>query len=158
MPACSGSCIRRSSGATPTTVPNANWAGFKSDEYSQLADGLLKETDPAKQKQVYAQWIGLHPGPVVGDAVVEHGAAHRDDGQGAGPGVQHDRVPHAQRRLFVLERRSERLMATFLFRRCLEAIPVILLATVIIFLGMRLIPGDPALVLARAGCLTRDPG
>lgn len=39
-------------------------------------------------------------------------------------------------------------MATFLFRRCLEAIPVILLATVIIFLGMRLIPGDPALVLA----------
>jgi peptide/nickel transport system permease protein len=39
-------------------------------------------------------------------------------------------------------------MATFLFRRFLEAIPVILLATVIIFLGMRLIPGDPALVLA----------
>ncbi|HLZ23568.1 MAG TPA: ABC transporter permease [Ktedonobacterales bacterium] len=39
-------------------------------------------------------------------------------------------------------------MATFLFRRCLEAIPVILLATVIIFLGVRLIPGDPALVLA----------
>ncbi len=39
-------------------------------------------------------------------------------------------------------------MATFLFRRFLEAIPVTLLATVIIFLGMRLIPGDPALVLA----------
>src|ERR1700730_5991352 len=39
-------------------------------------------------------------------------------------------------------------MATFLFRRFLEAIPVILLATVIIFLGMHLIPGDPALVLA----------
>ena len=37
--------------------PNANWASFKSDEYSQLADGLLKETDPAKQKQVYAQWV-----------------------------------------------------------------------------------------------------
>ncbi|MBV9579039.1 MAG: ABC transporter substrate-binding protein [Chloroflexi bacterium] len=37
--------------------PNANWASFKSDEYSQLADGLLKETDPAKQKQVYAQWL-----------------------------------------------------------------------------------------------------
>src|SRR5918911_1534083 len=37
--------------------PNANWGNFKSDEYSRLADGLLKETDPAKQKQVYAQWI-----------------------------------------------------------------------------------------------------
>jgi peptide/nickel transport system substrate-binding protein len=36
--------------------PNANWASFKSDEYSKLADGLLKETDSAKQKQVYAQW------------------------------------------------------------------------------------------------------
>jgi peptide/nickel transport system substrate-binding protein len=36
--------------------PNANWAGFKTDEYSQLADGLLKETDPVKQKQVYSQW------------------------------------------------------------------------------------------------------
>jgi len=37
--------------------PNANWASFKSNEYSQLADGLLKETDPTKQKQVYAQWV-----------------------------------------------------------------------------------------------------
>jgi peptide/nickel transport system substrate-binding protein len=37
--------------------PNANWASFKSDEYSQLADGLLKETDPAKQKQVYSRWV-----------------------------------------------------------------------------------------------------
>jgi peptide/nickel transport system substrate-binding protein len=37
--------------------PNANWASFKSDQYSQIADGLLKETDPAKQKQVYAQWV-----------------------------------------------------------------------------------------------------
>jgi peptide/nickel transport system permease protein len=39
-------------------------------------------------------------------------------------------------------------MATFLIRRFAEAIPVVLVATVIIFLGMRLIPGDPALVLA----------
>jgi ABC-type transport system substrate-binding protein len=37
--------------------PNANWASFKSDEYSQIADGLLKETDPAKQKQVFAGWV-----------------------------------------------------------------------------------------------------
>jgi peptide/nickel transport system substrate-binding protein len=37
--------------------PNANWASFKTDEYSQLADGLLKEIDPAKQKQVYGQWL-----------------------------------------------------------------------------------------------------
>lgn len=36
--------------------PNANWASFKTDEYSQLADGLLKEADPARQKQVYSQW------------------------------------------------------------------------------------------------------
>jgi peptide/nickel transport system permease protein len=36
----------------------------------------------------------------------------------------------------------------FLIRRFLEAIPVVFLATVVIFLGMRLIPGDPALVLA----------
>ena len=39
-------------------------------------------------------------------------------------------------------------MAAFLIRRFLEAIPVVFLATLVIFLGMRLIPGDPALVLA----------
>ncbi|HEY3063288.1 MAG TPA: ABC transporter permease [Chloroflexota bacterium] len=39
-------------------------------------------------------------------------------------------------------------MAAFLIRRFVEAIPVIFLATLVIFLGMRLIPGDPALVLA----------
>ena len=26
---------------------------------AKLADGLLKETDPAKQKQVYGQWISF---------------------------------------------------------------------------------------------------
>jgi peptide/nickel transport system permease protein len=39
-------------------------------------------------------------------------------------------------------------VAAFLIRRCVEAVPVVLLATLLIFLGMRLIPGDPALVLA----------
>src|SRR5256885_10843750 len=39
-------------------------------------------------------------------------------------------------------------MAAFLIRRFVEAIPVIFLATLVIFLGMRLIPGDPAIVLA----------
>jgi peptide/nickel transport system substrate-binding protein len=39
--------------------PDHNWANFKSDQYAQLADGLLKETDPAKQKQVYGQWINF---------------------------------------------------------------------------------------------------
>jgi peptide/nickel transport system permease protein len=39
-------------------------------------------------------------------------------------------------------------MAAFLIRRFAEAIPVVVLATIVIFLGMRLIPGDPALVLA----------
>jgi peptide/nickel transport system substrate-binding protein len=37
--------------------PNANWASFKTDEYSALSDGLLKEIDPAKQKVVYGQWL-----------------------------------------------------------------------------------------------------
>jgi peptide/nickel transport system substrate-binding protein len=37
--------------------PDRNWANFKSDDYARIADGLLKETDPAKQKQVYSQWI-----------------------------------------------------------------------------------------------------
>ena len=53
----SGSSTRRFSGATRTTA-RMNWANFKSDEYSAIADGLLKETDPAKQKQVYGQWAG----------------------------------------------------------------------------------------------------
>jgi peptide/nickel transport system permease protein len=39
-------------------------------------------------------------------------------------------------------------MGAFLARRILEAIPVVILATVAIFLGLRLIPGDPALILA----------
>jgi peptide/nickel transport system permease protein len=36
----------------------------------------------------------------------------------------------------------------FIFRRLLESIPVLFLATVLIFLGLRLLPGDPALILA----------
>jgi peptide/nickel transport system permease protein len=40
-----------------------------------------------------------------------------------------------------------RLLA-FVFRRFLESIPVLFLATVLIFLGLRLLPGDPALILA----------
>jgi peptide/nickel transport system substrate-binding protein len=39
--------------------PDRNWANFKADEYSAIADGLLKETDPSKQKQVYGQWVGF---------------------------------------------------------------------------------------------------
>lgn len=39
-------------------------------------------------------------------------------------------------------------MAAFLIRRFVEAIPVVFLATIAIFLGLRLIPGDPALILA----------
>jgi peptide/nickel transport system substrate-binding protein len=37
--------------------PAYNWANYKSDQYTQVAAGLQTETDPAKQKQVYAQWI-----------------------------------------------------------------------------------------------------
>jgi peptide/nickel transport system permease protein len=36
----------------------------------------------------------------------------------------------------------------FSLRRLLEAVPVLLLASVVIFLGLRLLPGDPAAVLA----------
>jgi peptide/nickel transport system permease protein len=36
----------------------------------------------------------------------------------------------------------------FIFRRLLESIPVLFLATILIFLGLRLLPGDPALILA----------
>jgi peptide/nickel transport system substrate-binding protein len=39
--------------------PDKNWANFKADEYSAIADGLLKETDPSKQKQVYGQWVSF---------------------------------------------------------------------------------------------------
>jgi peptide/nickel transport system permease protein len=38
-------------------------------------------------------------------------------------------------------------VGAFLVRRLLEAIPVVLLSTLVIFLGLRLIPGDPAQVL-----------
>jgi peptide/nickel transport system substrate-binding protein len=37
--------------------PAANWASFKSDEYSQIAGGLLTETDPTKQKQDFSKWV-----------------------------------------------------------------------------------------------------
>jgi peptide/nickel transport system substrate-binding protein len=39
--------------------PDRNWANFKAEEYSAIADGLLKETDPSKQKQVYVQWVSF---------------------------------------------------------------------------------------------------
>ncbi len=39
-------------------------------------------------------------------------------------------------------------MGRYIVRRIVEALPVVFLSTVVIFLGLRLIPGDPALVLA----------
>ena len=39
-------------------------------------------------------------------------------------------------------------MLGFIVRRLLESIPVLFLATVLIFLGLRALPGDPALILA----------
>jgi peptide/nickel transport system permease protein len=39
-------------------------------------------------------------------------------------------------------------VAAFVIRRFLEALPVLFLATMVIFLGLRLLPGDPAVVLA----------
>jgi peptide/nickel transport system permease protein len=39
-------------------------------------------------------------------------------------------------------------VASFIVRRLIEAVPVVFLATVLIFLGLRLLPGDPALILA----------
>ena len=39
-------------------------------------------------------------------------------------------------------------MIAFVLRRFIESIPVLFLATVLIFLGLRMLPGDPALILA----------
>jgi peptide/nickel transport system permease protein len=39
-------------------------------------------------------------------------------------------------------------VSAFVLRRLIEAVPVVFLATLIIFLGLRLLPGDPAIVLA----------
>ena len=39
-------------------------------------------------------------------------------------------------------------MTAYMLRRLLESLPVLFLATVVIFLGLRLLPGDPALILA----------
>ena len=36
---------------------------------------------------------------------------------------------------------------TYIIKRILQMIPVLLIITLIIFFGMRLIPGDPALLL-----------
>jgi ABC-type transport system substrate-binding protein len=37
--------------------PAANWASFKSDDYTKIANGLLTETDPSRQKQVFSGWV-----------------------------------------------------------------------------------------------------
>jgi len=39
-------------------------------------------------------------------------------------------------------------VGAFILRRLIEAVPVLFLATIIIFLGLRMLPGDPAVVLA----------
>lgn len=39
-------------------------------------------------------------------------------------------------------------MASFVLRRLLEAVPVVLVVSVVVFLLLRLVPGDPAVVLA----------
>jgi peptide/nickel transport system substrate-binding protein len=37
--------------------PFNNWSSFRSDRLRELTDGLLHETDAAKQKQIYADWM-----------------------------------------------------------------------------------------------------
>jgi peptide/nickel transport system substrate-binding protein len=37
--------------------PYNNWCSFHSERLTQLTDGLLHETDVAKQKQIYADWV-----------------------------------------------------------------------------------------------------
>lgn len=37
--------------------PFNNWSSFRSERLSQLTDGLLHETDPTKQRQIYADWL-----------------------------------------------------------------------------------------------------
>jgi peptide/nickel transport system substrate-binding protein len=37
--------------------PYNNWSSFRSDRLLQLTDGLLHETDAARQKQIYADWL-----------------------------------------------------------------------------------------------------
>jgi peptide/nickel transport system permease protein len=39
-------------------------------------------------------------------------------------------------------------LGAFILRRLIEAVPVVFLATLVIFLGLRVLPGDPAVVLA----------
>jgi peptide/nickel transport system permease protein len=39
-------------------------------------------------------------------------------------------------------------VGTFILRRLIESVPVVFLATLVIFLGLRILPGDPAIVLA----------
>ena len=40
----------------PYFSPVVSFSGFKSDTLTQLADALMHEVDPSKQKQVYANW------------------------------------------------------------------------------------------------------
>jgi peptide/nickel transport system substrate-binding protein len=37
--------------------PFNNWSSFRTDQLRQLTDGLLHETDPTKQKQIYSDWL-----------------------------------------------------------------------------------------------------
>jgi peptide/nickel transport system substrate-binding protein len=42
-------------GASPAWSPSKNNSGYKSDQWTQLVDAVGMETEPAKQKQLYAQ-------------------------------------------------------------------------------------------------------
>ena len=37
--------------------PYNNWSSFRSERLLQLTDGLLHETEPTKQRQIYADWL-----------------------------------------------------------------------------------------------------
>ncbi|MBV9170284.1 MAG: hypothetical protein JOZ81_09405 [Chloroflexi bacterium] len=37
--------------------PFNTWSSFRSDRLRELIDGLLHETDPSRQKQIYADWM-----------------------------------------------------------------------------------------------------
>jgi ABC-type transport system substrate-binding protein len=41
---------------SPVLGPLNNWAGFSDETYTRLSTAIYAEADPARQKQVYAQW------------------------------------------------------------------------------------------------------
>ena len=119
-----------------------NYAGAADATVDDAINAARTERDPAKRRELYRELVGAaqraqeHPLPLPPAPLPGRAPGHRAASSSAPDGIP--RLAFA----------SVELMGGYLLRRIGASLIVLLIASVVIFVGVRALPGDPALALA----------